>query len=46
MNAVQTAGQAVLSMFDAPETGQAFLLMAGRELMVYRFRGIPGPLDG
>ena len=43
---VQTAGQAVLSMFDAPETGQAFLLMAGREPMVYRFRGIPGPLAG
>jgi NAD(P)-dependent dehydrogenase (short-subunit alcohol dehydrogenase family) len=43
---VQTAGQAVLTMFDAPETGQAFLLQAGRELMVYRFRGVPGPLRG
>jgi NAD(P)-dependent dehydrogenase (short-subunit alcohol dehydrogenase family) len=43
---VETAGQAVLSMLDAPETGQAFLLQAGRELMVYRFRGVPGPLTG
>ena len=43
---VRTAGQAVLTMFDAPETGQAFLLQAGRELMVYRFRGVPGPLTG
>jgi hypothetical protein len=41
-------------MLDAPETGQAFLLQAGRELMVYRFRGVPdrsradrrGPLGG
>ena len=41
---VETAGQAVLAMFEAPETGQAFLLVAGRELMVYRFRGVPGPL--
>jgi NAD(P)-dependent dehydrogenase (short-subunit alcohol dehydrogenase family) len=43
---VETAGQAVLTMFDAPETGQAFLLVSGRELMVYRFRGVPGPLTG
>jgi len=43
---VSTAGQAVLTMFDAPETGQAFLLQPGREVMVYRFRGVPGPLAG
>jgi len=43
---VETAGRSVLSMLDAPETGQAFLLQAGRELMVYRFRGVPGPLAG
>jgi NAD(P)-dependent dehydrogenase (short-subunit alcohol dehydrogenase family) len=43
---VETAGQAVLTMFDAPETGQAFLLQPGREVMVYRFRGVPGPLTG
>ena len=44
---VETAGGAVLSMFKAPDTGQAFLLQAGRELMLYRFRGVPGPLvDG
>jgi hypothetical protein len=33
-------------MFDAPETGQAFVLQPGREVMVYRFRGVPGPLAG
>ena len=41
---VDVAGRAVLQAFDSPETGQAFLLQAGREPMVYRFRGIPGPL--
>ena len=41
---LETAGSAVLGMFDAPETGQAFLLQAGRELVLYRFRGVPGPL--
>ena len=43
---VDVAGRAVLQAFDSPETGQAWLLQAGREPMVYRFRGIPGPLDG
>ena len=42
---VEVAGDAVLQAFDTPETGQAFLLQAGREVMVYKFRGIPGPLD-
>lgn len=42
---VDVAGRAVLQAFDSPETGQAWLLQAGREPMVYRFRGIPGPLD-
>ncbi|TAL21824.1 MAG: SDR family NAD(P)-dependent oxidoreductase [Frankiales bacterium] len=42
---VETAGEAVLQAFDSTETGQAWLLQAGREVMVYRFRGIPGPLD-
>lgn len=42
---VGTAGEAVLTAFDAEESGQAWLLQAGRELMAYRFRGIPGPLD-
>ena len=42
---VDVAGQAVLQAFDSAETGQAWLLQAGREVMVYKFRGIPGPLD-
>jgi NAD(P)-dependent dehydrogenase (short-subunit alcohol dehydrogenase family) len=42
---VDVAGRAVLQAFDSEETGQAWLLQAGREPMVYRFRGIPGPLD-
>ena len=41
---VETAGEAVLMAFDSGETGQAFLLQAGRDVMTYRFRGIPGPL--
>jgi NAD(P)-dependent dehydrogenase (short-subunit alcohol dehydrogenase family) len=42
---VDLAGRAVLQAFDSPDTGQAWLLQAGREPMVYRFRGIPGPLN-
>ena len=42
---VEVAGEAVLQAFDSSETGQAWLLQAGREVMVYKFRGIPGPLD-
>ena len=41
---VDVAGRAVLQAFDSDQTGQAFLLQAGREPMVYAFRGIPGPL--
>jgi NAD(P)-dependent dehydrogenase (short-subunit alcohol dehydrogenase family) len=41
---VEVAGSAVLQAFDSSETGQAWLLQAGREPMVYKFRGIPGPL--
>jgi NAD(P)-dependent dehydrogenase (short-subunit alcohol dehydrogenase family) len=40
---VETAGAAVLQAFDGGETGQAYLLQAGLEPMVYKFRGIPGP---
>lgn len=39
------AGRAVLQAFDSPDTGQAWLLQAGREPVQYRFRGVPGPLD-
>ena len=42
---VDVAGRAVLTALDSNETGQAFLLQAGRDVMVYTFRGIPGPLD-
>lgn len=40
---VQTAGAAVLKAFDDGETGQAYLLQAGLDPMIYTFRGIPGP---
>ena len=40
---VETAGEAVLQAFDGGETGQAYLLQAGLEPMIYQFRGIPGP---
>ena len=41
---VELAGRSVLQVFDSAETGQAWLLQAGRDVMTYRFRGIPGPL--
>lgn len=41
---VDVAGRAILQAFDSSDTGQAWLLQAGREPMQYRFRGIPGPL--
>jgi len=41
---VEKAGASVLQIFDSGETGQAWLLQAGRDVMTYRFRGIPGPL--
>jgi NAD(P)-dependent dehydrogenase (short-subunit alcohol dehydrogenase family) len=40
---VEAAGSAVLQAFDGGQTGQAYLLQAGHEPVVYRFRGIPGP---
>lgn len=41
---VEKAGESVLQIFDSSETGQAWLLQAGRDVMPYTFRGIPGPL--
>ncbi len=41
---VDVAGRAVLQAFDADGTGQAWLLQAGREPVVYQFRGVPGPV--
>jgi NAD(P)-dependent dehydrogenase (short-subunit alcohol dehydrogenase family) len=41
---VEKAGESVLQIFDSSETGQAWLLQAGRDVMPYSFRGIPGPL--
>jgi NAD(P)-dependent dehydrogenase (short-subunit alcohol dehydrogenase family) len=40
---VEQAGRSVLEVFDSTETGQAWLLQAGYDVQVYRFRGIPGP---
>ena len=42
---VEQAGETVVRMFDSTDTGQAWLLQAGREGEPYRFRGIPGPLN-
>ena len=42
---VEKAGASVLQIFDSGETGQAWLLQAGRDVMPYTFRGIPGPLS-
>jgi NAD(P)-dependent dehydrogenase (short-subunit alcohol dehydrogenase family) len=42
---VEKAGESVLQIFDSSETGQAWLLQAGRDVMPYKFRGIPGPLS-
>ncbi|MCW2543787.1 MAG: putative dehydrogenase [Frankiales bacterium] len=42
---VEKAGESVLQIFDSRETGQAWLLQAGRDVMPYKFRGIPGPLS-
>lgn len=40
---VEQAGRSVLEIMDSGETGQAWLLQAGHDVQVYRFRGIPGP---
>ena len=42
---VEKAGASVLQIFDSSETGEAWLLQAGRDVMPYKFRGIPGPLS-
>lgn len=42
---VEKAGAAVLEIFDSSTTGEAWLLQAGRDVVPYRFRGIPGPLS-
>ena len=41
---VEKAGSCVLQLFDTAETGKAWLLQAGRDLIDYQFKGIPGPL--
>jgi NAD(P)-dependent dehydrogenase (short-subunit alcohol dehydrogenase family) len=41
---VEKAGASVLQIFDSGETGKAWLLQAGRDLIDYQFKGIPGPL--
>jgi NAD(P)-dependent dehydrogenase (short-subunit alcohol dehydrogenase family) len=43
---VEKAAASVLQVFDSSDTGQAWLLQAGRDVMPYLFRGIPGPLAG
>jgi NAD(P)-dependent dehydrogenase (short-subunit alcohol dehydrogenase family) len=42
---VEKAAASVLQIFDSNETGEAWLLQAGRDVMPYKFRGIPGPLS-
>jgi len=41
---VEKAGASVLEVFDSGLTGRAWLLQAGRDLIDYQFKGIPGPL--
>jgi NAD(P)-dependent dehydrogenase (short-subunit alcohol dehydrogenase family) len=41
---VEKAGAAVLQIFDSGLAGKAWLLQAGRDLIDYQFKGIPGPL--
>lgn len=41
---VEKAGAAVVEVFDSGLTGKAWLLQAGRDLIDYQFKGIPGPL--
>ena len=42
---VEKAGRSVLEIFDSSASGEAWLLQAGRDVMPYTFRGIPGPLS-
>lgn len=41
---VEKAGASVLQIVDSGLTGKAWLLQAGRDLIDYQFKGIPGPL--
>jgi NAD(P)-dependent dehydrogenase (short-subunit alcohol dehydrogenase family) len=41
---VEKAGASVLEILDSGLTGKAWLLQAGRDLIDYQFKGIPGPL--
>jgi NAD(P)-dependent dehydrogenase (short-subunit alcohol dehydrogenase family) len=41
---VEKAGASVLEIADSGATGKAWLLQAGRDLIDYQFKGIPGPL--
>ena len=41
---VEKAGASVLEIFDSGLSGKAWLLQAGRDLIDYQFKGIPGPL--
>jgi NAD(P)-dependent dehydrogenase (short-subunit alcohol dehydrogenase family) len=41
---VEKAGASVLQVLDSGLTGKAWLLQAGRDLIDYQFKGIPGPL--
>ena len=41
---VEKAGSSVLEIFDSGLSGKAWLLQAGRDLIDYQFKGIPGPL--
>jgi NAD(P)-dependent dehydrogenase (short-subunit alcohol dehydrogenase family) len=42
---VEKAGAAMLQIADSGQTGKAWLLQAGRDLIDYHFKGIPGPLS-
>ena len=42
---VEKAGASVLQILDSGLTGEAWLLQAGRDVMPYKFRGLPGPLS-
>jgi NAD(P)-dependent dehydrogenase (short-subunit alcohol dehydrogenase family) len=41
--APERVAEAVLVAARSPETGQAWVVQPGRELLVYEFRGVPGP---
>jgi NAD(P)-dependent dehydrogenase (short-subunit alcohol dehydrogenase family) len=41
--AAETVAAAALTAARSGETGQAWVVQAGREPLVYEFRGVPGP---